>query len=93
MHPSDAVRDLADAYARSVFRDHDWVTITPTGTGSYTLSGLGMSGHPLAATTEADALAEADAHILTTWSTVRTTRWIPHGDEQMRALFVYPTHP
>ena len=91
MTPYDAVRELTDAHARQVFLAHEWVTVGPTGTGTYTLSGLGLTGEPLAGESLTDAQAAADTHILATLSTVRVTRWIAYGDEQRRALFVIPT--
>ncbi|MFF8768484.1 hypothetical protein ACF07Q_28550 [Nocardiopsis dassonvillei] len=90
MNPADIVREISDAHARSVFRDHEWVVIAPTGTGTYTLSGLGLTNSPLEGDTEAAVMADADAH-LADLSTMRTTRWIAHGDEAVRALVVVPT--
>ncbi|MFC9088982.1 hypothetical protein [Nocardiopsis dassonvillei] len=90
MNPADAVRDLADAHARQIFRDHEWVVVAPTGTGTFTLSGLGLTNYPLTGDTEAAVMADADAH-LATLSTMRTTRWIAYGDEATRALVVVPT--
>lgn len=91
MTPYDAVQELTDAHARQVFLAHEWVTVAPTGTGTYTVSGLGLNAEPLPGESLSEVQAAADTHILANLATVRVTRWIAYGDEQRRALFVIPT--